>query len=261
MVKKSKKSLGQNFLIDHNISKKIVNYSEIQENDHVIEIGPGRGILTEYILKRNPKKLTLIEKDNKLSEFLSNRFKDKVNVLNQDILTVNENIFQKNCIVIGNLPYNISTKILTNLIELSKDVSFKSFIFMFQKEVATKILATVNSKNYGRLSIISNWKFRTKKIMDVSPQCFKPSPKILSTVISFNPKSKYFDVESKNIKKITKIFFNHRRKKIRKPFLELFQNYEKISKRLNIDLDLRPQNISIETYMMLIKEFEDLSKQ
>ena len=260
MSKKSKKSLGQNFLIDHNIAKKIINYSEIQENDYVIEIGPGKGILTEYILEKKPKKLILIEKDNKLSEDLSKRFNDKVRVLNQDILTVNENIFQRDCVVIGNLPYNISTKILTNLIELSEKISFKSFIFMFQKEVATKILAKVNSKNYGRLSIISNWKFSIKKIMDLSPLCFRPSPKVLSTVISFNPKSKYLNIQSKNIKKISKIFFGHRRKKIRKPFLELFQNGEKISKKLNIDLNLRPQNISVETYMLLIKEFEDLSK-
>ena len=87
MSKKSKKSLGQNFLIDHNIAKKIINYSEIQENDYVIEIGPGKGILTEYILEKKPKKLILIEKDNKLSEDLSKRFNDKVRVLNQDILT------------------------------------------------------------------------------------------------------------------------------------------------------------------------------
>ena len=133
---KAKKSLGQNFLIDHNIAKKIISYSEIQENDYVIEIGPGKGILTEYILEKKPKKLILIEKDNKLSEDLSKRFNDKVRVLNQDILTVNENIFQRECVVIGNLPYNISTKILTNLIENLGKVERKIFgVFTRAEEV------------------------------------------------------------------------------------------------------------------------------
>ena len=210
-----------------------------------------------------PKSFFAIEKDKELFLSLKKNFNNfrRFDLINKDILKVNlEKILKKETIIFGNLPYNISTKILTNLIELSEKISFKSFIFMFQKEVATKILAKVNSKNYGRLSIISNWKFSIKKIMDLSPLCFRPSPKVLSTVISFNPKSKYLNIQSKNIKKISKIFFGHRRKKIRKPFLELFQNDEKISKKLNIDLNLRPQNISVETYMLLIKEFEDLSK-
>ena len=157
--KRAKKSLGQNFLVDENILKKIVEINIINSETEIIEIGPGTGNLTDYLIKKNPKKIFAIEKDKELSKNLLDKYFGKAEIINEDILNFfNYKIFNKNTIIIGNLPYNISSQILVKFI-LDNNFSFKALIFMFQKEMANRILAKVNSKDYGRLSILSNWKF------------------------------------------------------------------------------------------------------
>ena len=153
---KPKKSLGQNFLSDKNIIKKIIQIEKITNESSILEIGPGTGNLTEFILQKNPKKITVIEKDYNLSKLLKEKFNDKINILNEDFLNLKfKNIVEDKLIVYGNLPYNISTEILVRFVsENEKYKSFKKLIFMFQKEVADRIIAKTDSKNYGRLSII-----------------------------------------------------------------------------------------------------------
>jgi len=131
---------------------------------------------------------------------------------------------------------------------------------MFQKEVADRIVAKVNSKNYGRLSIISNWKLNIKKVMDISSSCFFPKPKVESTLLKFTPKSEnYYFKNPKNLEMITRILFSQRRKKIRSSFKKIFyKNHENISEKLNLDLNLRPQNLDPETYYEMAKEYENL---
>ena len=189
---KPKKSLGQNFLIDNNILDMIVELGEIKSNDVVLEVGPGTGNLTEKILKKEPKKLVAVEKDKNLSEILKKKFTNNVEVINDDILNYNQVIYyNKKIIIFGILPYNISTQILTSWIKINNLNNFcKKFILMFQKEVADRILAKFNSKNYGRLSIISSWKMDIEKIIDISPNSFFPRPKIKSTLLVFKPKNK-----------------------------------------------------------------------
>ena len=185
-----KKSLGQNFLIDNNILDMIVELGDIKSNDVVLEVGPGTGNLTEKILKKEPKKLIAVEKDKQLSAILKKKFTNNVEVINDDILNYNQYIYyNKKIIIFGNLPYNISTQILTSWIKINNLNNFcKKFILMFQKEVADRILAKFNSKNYGRLSIISSWKMDIEKIIDISPNSFFPRPKIKSTLLVFKPK-------------------------------------------------------------------------
>jgi 16S rRNA (adenine1518-N6/adenine1519-N6)-dimethyltransferase len=257
---KAKKSLGQNFLIDHNILKQITDTTEI-ENREILEIGPGSGNLTEYILKKKPKKVYVIEKDEKLSLMLNEKFKSKIEIINNDILKISENtISNEKLIVFGNLPYNISTEILSRwIVNLDKQVWFDKLILMFQKEVANRIIAKSNTSNYGRLSILSHWKLNIEKIMDISPKCFFPRPKVDSTLLVFSPKKNFFELQdSKNLEMITRVFFNQRRKMIKKPFNQIFNNPYKISEKFNIDLNLRPQNIEPELYYKLTKEYEDL---
>ena len=185
---KPKKSLGQNFLVDQNILKKIVNYTNI-ENETVLEIGPGTGNLSSHIFNKNPKKIFLIEKDIDLIEQLETKFNNKVKIINEDILQINEKrIDDEKFIVFGNLPYNISTEILCKwILNLDKnEFWFKKLILMFQKEVADRILAKFNTSNYGRLSILSNWKLNITKIFDVKPSSFFPKPKIDSTLLFSN---------------------------------------------------------------------------
>ena len=260
MLIKPKKSLGQNFLTDKNIIKKIVSISKISNKD-VLEIGPGTGNLTEYILKERPNKIFLVEKDKVLCEQLQLKFNNKVIIKNEDILKLNENNISDNkLIVFGNLPYNISTKIVCNwILKLERDFWFSELILMFQKEVADRIISKINSSNYGRLTIFLNWKMDIKKVFDISPNCFYPKPKVHSTLVHFIPKNNYLKLkESKNLEKITRVFFNQKRKKIKNPLKQLFPNYQEVSKKLKLDLNLRPQNLSLKTYCNIVKEYEKL---
>ena len=259
---KAKKSLGQNFLIDKNIIKSIVNIGDVKKNNVILEVGPGTGNLTEYILKKNPKKIFVIEKDSNLVNLLNGKFNDKINILNKDILEFDlNNISKEKIIIFGNLPYNISTKILTQWITThEKFKCYKKLILMFQKEVADRILAKTNSRNYGRLSIISNWRLNIKKEFNISPQCFFPKPKIDSTLLSFVPKKEFYYIKNpENLEKITRIFFNQRRKMIKNPLKQIFKNPEKVAVNFKLNLNLRPQNLSPLTYFNITREYERLS--
>ncbi len=256
-----KKSLGQNFLIDNNIINKITNVIDIKDKT-ILEVGPGTGNLTSFLLKKNPKKIYVIEKDNNLASFLEKNFGNQIEVINDDILKFDENsLCNEKIIVFGNLPYNISSEILCKWI-LNLDDSkiwFNSLILMFQKEVADRIVSDYNSSNYGRLSIIANWKLDIKKIIDIKPTSFSPKPKVDSSLLFFSPKKNFLKLKNPyNLEKITRIFFNHRRKMIKKPYFQLFANRKDIISKLNIDLNLRPQNLNFETYYKLTEEYENL---
>ena len=257
---KAKKSLGQNFLNDKNILEKIVSTVNIRDKT-IMEVGPGTGNLTTYILNKKPKKFYVIEKDNTLAEGLISKFKNKLFVMNDDILKINETrMFDEKVIVFGNLPYNISTEILTKWIMNLKDKFwFENLVLMFQKEVADRIIAKFNTSQYGRLTILSNWKLSIKKICDVGPSSFFPKPKIDSSILIFSPKDDFYKIKDvKNLEKITRTFFNQRRKMIKKPFNQLFNGDQKVLNKLNINLTLRPQNISLDTYYKLTREYESL---
>ena len=257
---KAKKSLGQNFLIDRNILEKIVNISTV-ENKTILEVGPGTGNLTSFILKKNPKKVFVVEKDNDLARDLNENFKNKLSIINEDILNIDENLlFDEKVTVFGNLPYNISTEILSKwIVNLKDNFWFNDLILMFQKEVADRIIAQYNTSTYGRLSILTNWKLNVEKICDIKPESFSPKPKIDSSLLLFSPKKNFYKIKDpKNLEMITRIFFSHRRKMLKKPFKQLFRDNEKIVNKLKIDLNLRPQNLNFDTYYQLTDEYENL---
>ena len=259
---RAKKSLGQNFLTDRKVLEKIVNSAVIKDKT-ILEVGPGTGNLTSFILKKKPKKVYVIEKDDDLAKILDETFKDQLTVINDDILNLNENLFFKeNVTVFGNLPYNISTEILSKwIINLKENSWFNYLVLMFQKEVADRIIAKSNTSSYGRLSILSNWKLDIKKIFDIKPESFSPKPKIDSTLLLFTPKNKFFKInDSKNLEKVTRIFFNQRRKMIKKPFNQLFNGDQNILDELKIDLNLRPQNLDFNTYYYLTSLYENLRR-
>ena len=260
MFIKPKKSLGQNFLIDRNVLEQIVDTVEITDKE-VLEIGPGSGNLTTFILKKNPKKVYAIEKDDELALLLQDKFTDEITIINDDVLKISEDkITSEKLTVFGNLPYNISTEILSKWItNLDKEIWFENLVLMFQKEVADRIIAETNTSKYGRLSILSNWKLNIKKIMDIKPQSFSPRPKVDSTLLLFTPKEKIFELkDAKNLEMITRVFFSQRRKMLKKPFNQVFNNAKEVADKFNIDLNLRPQNLDPEMYLKLVKEFENL---
>ena len=257
---KAKKSLGQNFLTDRSILEKIVNIIPIND-ETILEIGPGTGNLTSFILKKNPKKVFVIEKDNVLAENLNLTFKNELIIINDDVLNFDENSLSNDkVIVFGNLPYNISTEILSKwILHLKDNFWFKHLILMFQKEVADRIIANFNSSIYGRLSILANWKLDITKICDIKPESFYPKPKIDSSLLFFSPKKNFHKIKDpKNLEKITRIFFSQRRKMLKKPFNQVFINGKEVAEKFNIDLNLRPQNLEPEMYFRLTKEYENL---
>ena len=258
---RAKKSLGQNFLIDKNIIKKIVNTTNVKDKI-ILEIGPGTGNLTSEILIKSPKKIYVIEKDKSLVSYLKKNFEKDLDIINEDVLNFNEkSLTSEKIIVFGNLPYNISTEILCKWILNLKEKNywFESLILMFQKEVADRIISKYNSKNYGRLSILANWRLNVKKICDIKPDCFFPKPKVESTLLLFSPKIKYFKIKDpRNLEKITRIFFNQRRKMIKKPYNQLFSGNQKVIEKLGLNLNLRPQNLKLNDYYEIAREYEEL---
>ena len=264
LLQKAKKSLGQNFLIDNNIINKIVKIGNINKNKTVMEIGCGYGKLTKAIALMSPKKIFAIEKDKKLALFLKNKFKNfnNIKIINRDVLNIiKENNLEQNIIVFGNLPYNVSTKILASLILLKKwPPWYEILILMFQKEVAERIIAKTQTKEFSRLSVLSNWRLEIKKHFNVSNNCFFPKPKITSTMLSFKPKkNNQFNLKNpKNLEKVTRVLFSNRRKMINKNFNKLFKQNELVAKNLNINLNQRPEELSNEMFYKITLQYEKL---
>jgi len=260
-----KKSLGQNFLIDNNVLNKIIKLSNIN-NDTIVEIGPGTGNLTKKIIQQKPKDLILIEKDQILANNLKNELKkyDNLKIFNEDILKFDlENNIKENSIIFGNLPYNISSQILVKLIKFNKWLpKYKKLVLMFQKEVADKILAKYNTSNYGRLAVLTGARLKIINCFNVSPNSFYPVPKVKSSVLIFEPIiNKSFNVKNiENLEKVSHVFFSRKRKMINKAFNELFKKPINTAKDMNIDLNLRPNELSMSEYFKITEIFEKKSK-
>tara|TARA_B100000035_G_scaffold313451_1_gene327168 strand:- start:716 stop:1501 length:786 start_codon:yes stop_codon:yes gene_type:complete len=255
-----KKSLGQNFLVDQNIIKKIVNLSNVKDKN-ILEIGPGRGALTDEIIKRSPKTLTIIEKDFFLAKKLKEKYGNnkKIKILNHDILKFKiEKILVKKSTIFGNLPYNISSQILIKIIKLKNSFSrIDNIIFMFQKELGNKIVCKFPSPHYGRLSILTNFKLNIVKKFLVSPNCFYPKPKVTSMVIHFRFKDKKISLikEINNLEKITSIFFSNKRKMVNKTIKKLF-NYDISSEIPELNTNQRPSELHPDLFYKITELFE-----
>ncbi|PHX88781.1 MAG: ribosomal RNA small subunit methyltransferase A [Pelagibacteraceae bacterium] len=255
---KHKKYLGQNFLINKDIIKKIADIGLINKDTNVIEIGPGSGILTEELLKRNPKKIFAIEFDRDLTNYLD-KIKNNYNNFNfiiSDALIFNERkIFKKKTVIFGNLPYNISLKLLIKWIYTDPWPPFyDQMILMFQKEVAERIIATSNQKKYGRISILTDARLNVKFHFNILKKEFNPEPKVDSSVLSFTPKKNTnFKLKDLNIlSDVTKVVFNSKRKMVSKTLKKLLNEKElKIINFENIK-NLRPENLDFSFYYKLV---------
>ena len=218
------KALGQNFLLDSNITDKIIRLSLSQQKiadfraQNIIEIGPGPGGLTRSILKANPQSLSVIEMDSRciqIMQDLKNECDCPLNIINADALTYDTTSLCKSPRqIISNLPYNISVPLLIKWLLQIKEYS--ALTLMFQKEVADRITATTCCKDYGRVSVIAQLTCKIQKLMDLNPECFTPAPKIWSTVLLFTPLEQAISAqEISKIEKITSLAFGQRRKMLR----------------------------------------------
>ena len=245
----AKKSLGQNFIKDKNfllaLSSKIKTYSDT----NIIEIGPGTGALTEHLVKKKFKSLYVIEKDRELSDILDKKYKNKskVKVINQDALITDYKQFnakEKN-IIVGNLPFNVSTQLLFKWLESEKWPPFyTSMILMFQKEVAKRIISKPKNKDYSRITVSAQTRCNIKKVMDAPAGIFFPKPKVDGVILEFTPSLKYQNINFSKLQKILTLSFSQRRKKIKSTLCLHLKELE-IAK---IDKNLRPDNLTINDY-------------
>ena len=227
----------------------------------MIEIGPGKGALTDEIIKKKPKNIYLIEKDFFLYKELKTKYSNtrNIEIFNSDILNFNlEKIVKKNSIIFGNLPYNISSQILVKILKFKNwPPKFKNLIFMFQKELGEKILGKFPDKNYGRLAILTNYRLYSLNKFLVSQNCFSPRPKVNSMVILFKPKKeKNHKIKNLlNLEKITNLFFSNKRKMINKNIRKIL-NKKEIKSINGLNLYSRPSEIEPETYYKITELFE-----
>ena len=250
-----KKSLGQNFIIDNNFLLKMNSLINSSKNNIIIEIGPGKGALTDYLSKKNFKKLFLIEKDNRLAAQLKLKYEkiENIIIINDDALTFDYSIFKnikEKVIIYGNLPFNISTNLLTKWItDYEWPSFFDNMILMFQKEVADRIIATHNNKKYGRLSVLVQSRCNVKKLLDAPASIFSPKPKVDGAVIQLKPVDNHGKININNLEKLLEQSFSSRRKKIK----NTLKNYKHSLAKLEIDENLRPENLSVSNYCDLVK--------
>ena len=261
---KPKKKLGQNFLHDKNIISSIVNKANIEDED-IIEIGPGPGILTESILNNKARSLLAIEKDDSfevnLKKIRSN-YRDNFDYLINDVIDFDfKKLTKKNYKFVSNLPYNISVPFILKMIRIRKIIPWKEMILMVQKEVAERITAKINTKNYGRLSIMVNLNNNVKKLLNVKPSSFIPRPKVDSTVIKISPKNKDININTEIFENIVKTCFSQRRKKVKNNLDQLNINTISLLELSNIDPDLRAENIDIEGFIRISRNYEELIKE
>ena len=255
----AKKSLGQNFLLDMNITDKIIRCSlEAQgkanfQNENVYEIGPGPGGLTRAILKANPQKLTVIEMDSRCIEIMRDIKKlvgEQLQIVEGDALQydfTSDREAVKN--IVSNLPYNISVPLLLNWLKNMQN--FASLTLMFQKEVAERITAEPDNKTYGRISVMAQLTCKIKTLFNLNPNCFVPAPKIWSTVLLFEPLATIppADILQK-VEKLTELAFNQRRKMLRQS-LKSVVNLQQICEQVNIDPTARAENLTPQQYLKL----------
>lgn len=258
---RAKKSLGQNFILDKNFTDKIAKSAVFAgkndlSDEIILEIGPGPASLTRSILDLKPKKLIVVEKDQRCIEILreiqefygSNRLE----IINGDALDVDFRQFlgeNEKIKIISNLPYNIGTLLLVRWLKMAQNISLMTL--MLQKEVALRIAAKCNDKNYGRLAIFSNYIAETKVLFEVNRNIFTPPPKVTSAIIELKPRqAPPYPGDLEKLEKITQIAFNQRRKMIKSTLKSLGFD-EEMLKKAGIDGNLRPENIEIEEFCRL----------
>ena len=247
----AKKQFGQNFLIDQSIINSIISSFSPSRNDSVLEIGPGHGALT-FPLLETLDILNIVEIDRDLVskyKFLNN---PNIKIFESDILRFDLSQLPKPLRIIGNLPYNISSPILFHILKSKENI--KDMLFMFQYEVAERITAKPNSKTFGRLSVMMQTFFDTEILIHVPPQSFEPAPKIDSAVVYFKPKLNFELKNFAGFEELVKLSFSQRRKTLRNCLKSMFTQ-----KDTDIDLSLRAEQLSINDYLTLLKDYERLN--
>ena len=247
---RAKKSLGQNFLVDSRIVNQIFQYINPDTNDNFLEIGPGRGAITKELLSK-VKQTHAVEIDNDLLKELKKiENKENLHLHNCNILDFDPTETSLSKIrVIGNLPYNISTPII--LWSFKHLDFFLDMHFMFQKEFGERLVAENNNKNFGRISVITQYLTHPQYCFSINPESFSPKPKVDSVFVRFEPIKgrKFDDPITLKLQEVTRIAFMHKRKMVGKSLEKILSAKELVN--LDIDGKLRPENLSVDDYVRI----------
>ncbi len=251
---RAEKSLGQNFLLDSNITDKIARLPGSLDGVHAIEIGPGPGGLTRSLIKAGAASVTAVEFDARAVEALQSlqsAAKGQLNIIHADALSINAlEICPAPRMIIANLPYNIATPLLIGWLEQIRQSpgNFKALYLMFQREVADRITAGPSTKAYGRLSVIAQWLCDVSRVYDLPPSAFTPPPKVSSAIVKFTPKALQGDQPAfETIEKITAAAFGQRRKMIRSSL----GDYKDALMQTGLDETLRAENLRVDDFVRL----------
>ncbi len=255
----AKKSLGQNFILDSNLTDKIARQAGDLTGYEVLEIGGGPGGLTKSILKLNPKKLTVIEQDDRCIAALEEikTFYPQLEIIKGDAMQFDISAFAQNkkIKIIANLPYNIATELLFKWLFSLANVEL--MILMFQKEVVERIVAKPNTKAFGRLAVMVNFFCETKKLFDISPSSFTPAPKVTSSLVMIKPREKpVMDVDYKTLEKVCAAAFSQRRKMVKAGLRSICANSEEWLKKCDIDSSLRAEQLTLEQFGKLVINYK-----
>ena len=245
---RAKKRFGQHFLVDGSVIDRIVDCIDPRAGQALVEIGPGRGALTFALLQRTPR-LTVIELDRDLAARL--RRSAGLEVVEADVLQVDFAALAPaggsgKLRVVGNLPYNISTPILFHLLEAADRIEDQHF--MLQKEVVARIAAAPNGKDYGRLSVMLQWRYETEALLDVPPEAFEPPPRVDSAVLRMTPRASPAAIEPALLREIVTSAFSQRRKLLRHT---LGRWLEARGASVTFDVQRRAEEVPVEEYLRL----------
>lgn len=257
------KSFGQNFLLDMNLTDKIARIAQVEKRENIVEIGPGPGGLTRSLLKTGAK-VTSIEMDNALYpllERISKAYPDQFKLIKGDALNIDLNKEMnayENFKIVANLPYNVATPLLIQWLSHPWPPKFTLLTLMFQQEVALRITAQPSSKQYGRLSILSQWLCDVEIALHLPPSAFFPPPKVNSSVVVFRPKTSIFDVDLKSVEIVTQAIFHQRRKKIRSGLKTIFSAPDEVLNAIDIDPNVRGETLPVLNFLQIAKYYSEM---
>ena len=258
---RAKKSLGQNFLLDLNLTCRIARAAGDLSGHTIIEVGPGPGGLTRALLHEGAKKVIAIEMDARalgaLAE-VSEHYPGRLEVIEGDALTIDMAALAAEgpVRIVANLPYNVGTQLLLNWLEADWPPFFDSLTLMFQKEVAERIIATEKDKAYGRLGVIAGWRTHAHKLFDVSREAFSPPPKVTSSIVHLTPRPNPLRCKLACLEQVTAAAFGQRRKMLRQSLKSLGVDHLALIEQAGLDPTQRAETVPIEQFVDLANGLE-----
>ncbi|WP_315832343.1 16S rRNA (adenine(1518)-N(6)/adenine(1519)-N(6))-dimethyltransferase RsmA [Bradyrhizobium prioriisuperbiae] len=257
----ARKSLGQNFLLDLNLTARIARAAEPLDQSTIIEIGPGPGGLTRALLALGARRVIAIERDERVLpalEEIAQHYPGRLTVVAADAMTFDPRplLNGERAKIVANLPYNIATPLLTSWLTVEPwPPWFDMLVLMFQREVADRITARVDEEAYGRLAVLANWRAETKRLFDIAPSAFVPPPKVTSSVVRLVPRPSPEPCDRRALERVTAAAFGQRRKMLRQSLKSLGVDPARLAAAADVDPTRRAETIPVNGFVAMAREF------